>query len=94
MNESKNTPKVSVVIPTYNRGDLIGETIRSLQDQDFEDFEVIIVDDGSTDHTATVCEAYSTIAVDGCTSVYFWRFFRSELPLRFCDHYSVIATHD
>ena len=56
MNESKNTPKVSVVIPTYNRGDLIGETIRSLQDQDFEDFEVIIVDDGSTDHTATVCE--------------------------------------
>ena len=56
MNKSKNTPKVSVVIPTYNRGDLIGETIQSLQDQDFEDFEVIIVDDGSTDHTATVCE--------------------------------------
>ena len=40
MKESKNTPKVSVVIPTYNRGDLIGETIQSLQDQDFEDFEV------------------------------------------------------
>ena len=56
MNKSKNTPKVSVVIPTYNRGDLIGETIQSLQDQDFEDFEVIIVDDGSTDDTKDVCE--------------------------------------
>lgn len=49
-------PKVSIVIPTYNRGDLIGETIRSLQEQDFEDFEVIIVDDGSTDNTKMLCE--------------------------------------
>jgi glycosyltransferase involved in cell wall biosynthesis len=56
MNEMKNAPKVSVVIPTYNRGDLIGETIRSLQEQEFEDFEVIIVDDGSTDNTKILCE--------------------------------------
>ena len=62
MNEMKNAPKVSVVIPTYNRGDLIGETIRSLQDQDFEDFEVIIVDDGSTDNTKMLCE--EVISVD------------------------------
>jgi glycosyltransferase involved in cell wall biosynthesis len=56
MNVTQNVPRVSVVIPTYNRGDLIGETIRSLQEQDFEDFEVIIVDDGSTDNTKMLCE--------------------------------------
>jgi len=31
--------------------------------------------------TASVCEAYSAIAVDSCTFVYFWRFFRLQLPL-------------
>ena len=59
-------PKVSIVIPTYNRGDLIGETIRSLQDQDFEDFEVIIVDDGSTDNTKALCEEVSLCRFKVC----------------------------
>ena len=33
------------------------------------------------EHTATVCDAYTTIAVDSCTFVYFWRYFRLQLPL-------------
>ena len=46
------------------------------------------------EHTASVCEAYSTIAVGSCTFVYFWRFFRLQLPLLCCGNYDVIVTHD
>ena len=42
-------PKVSVVIPCYNHGDFLVETLDSLQDQTFTDFEIIVVNDGSTD---------------------------------------------
>lgn len=48
-------PKLSIVIPTYNRGDLIGETLKSVQLQEFEDLEIIVVDDGSTDQTEELC---------------------------------------
>ena len=44
-------PLVSVIIPTYNRKDLLVDAIRSIMDQDFKSFEIIIVDDGSTDGT-------------------------------------------
>ena len=43
-----------MIIPTYNRADFIGQTIASVLKQDFEDFELIIVDDGSTDNTKEV----------------------------------------
>jgi glycosyltransferase involved in cell wall biosynthesis len=51
-------PAVSVVIPTYNRAPLLGRAIRSVLGQCFEDFEVIVVDDGSTDETAAVVAAF------------------------------------
>jgi len=47
-------PKVSVIIPTYNRTDTIVETIESVLRQRFTDFQLIIVDDGSTDDTASI----------------------------------------
>src|SRR5882762_10102502 len=44
-------PFFSVVIPAFNRRDLLEETLRSVRRQSFTDFETIIVDDGSTDGT-------------------------------------------
>lgn len=42
-------PKVSVVIPCYNHGDFLMETLDSLQVQTFTDYEIVVVNDGSTD---------------------------------------------
>jgi glycosyltransferase involved in cell wall biosynthesis len=50
-------PKVSVVIPTYNRGNEITETIESVLAQTYKDFEIIVVNDGSTDNSAEVLTA-------------------------------------
>lgn len=47
-------PKVSVIIRTYNRADLIGRALASVLNQTFQDFEVIVADDGSTDQTRQI----------------------------------------
>lgn len=47
-------PRVSIVIPTYNRADLIGRTLESAVNQTFTDYEIVVVDDGSTDDTEAV----------------------------------------
>lgn len=47
-------PKISVVLPTYNRAQLLKRSIQSVLDQTYKDFEVIVVDDGSTDNTEEV----------------------------------------
>ncbi len=45
------TPKVSICIPTYNRKEYLGETIDSILAQTYKNYEIVIVDDGSTDGT-------------------------------------------
>src|SRR5437868_7134370 len=51
-------PKVSVIIPTYNRGKLITRAVNSVLNQTFNDFEIIIVDDGSKDETKNILMPY------------------------------------
>ena len=47
-------PTVSVILPTYNRAHLLDRAIRSVLDQTYQDFELIVVDDGSSDNTEEV----------------------------------------
>ena len=51
-------PLVSIIIPTYNRGWILKDAIDSVLAQDYEDFELIVVDDGSTDTTPQILESF------------------------------------
>jgi glycosyltransferase involved in cell wall biosynthesis len=59
MVQRSNKPLVTVIIPTYNRGWIVKEAIDSVLDQDFSDFELIVVDDGSDDNTREILGAYA-----------------------------------
>lgn len=52
------TPKVSIIIAAYNRAQLLPATIESALQQRFQDFEIIVVDDGSTDDTEQALQPY------------------------------------
>ncbi|MEA3428803.1 MAG: glycosyltransferase family A protein, partial [Thermodesulfobacteriota bacterium] len=58
MNKKRENPLVSVIIPTFNRGWILKEAINSVLTQDFEDFELIVINDGSTDNTPDILNSY------------------------------------
>ena len=49
---------ISIIIPCYNRENLVVETLNSIKNQTYEDWECIIIDDGSTDNTVSVIERF------------------------------------
>jgi len=51
-------PKISVIIPTYNRANSLPRSIKSVLNQTYQDFELIVVDDGSTDSTRELVEEF------------------------------------
>jgi glycosyltransferase involved in cell wall biosynthesis len=60
MSSEMAAPIVTVVVPTHNRAELLRETINSVLDQTFQNFELLVVDDGSTDHTADVARSFQS----------------------------------
>lgn len=56
-------PKVSVVITTYNRADLVGRAIQSVLNQTYTDYEIIVVDDCSTDNTNEIVKSFHDLKI-------------------------------
>ena len=54
-------PKISVIIPTYNREDFIADCIESAINQDYPNLEIIVVDNNSIDRTFEIANAYSYV---------------------------------
>ena len=52
------SPRVSIVIPAYNQADFLEEAILSVLAQTYSDWELLIIDDGSTDSTALVAQKF------------------------------------
>ena len=53
--------KVSVIVPIYNVEEYINKCIDSILNQTFREFELILVDDGSTDNSGNICDTYKSI---------------------------------
>ncbi|MEG2479884.1 MAG: glycosyltransferase family 2 protein, partial [Mucinivorans sp.] len=55
-----STPKVSIIVPSYNHAPYLKERLDSILGQTFRDFELIILDDSSTDNSQQIIEQYSS----------------------------------
>ncbi len=54
------TPRISVIIPIYNTEQFLKECVGSVLDQSYQDLEIILVDDGSTDLSGMICDQYAS----------------------------------
>lgn len=55
----KDIPLISVIMPVYNAGQYLKEAIDSILEQTLTDFELIVIDDASTDQSITIIQSYT-----------------------------------
>ena len=72
---NRNFPKVSVIIPTYNRPHLIGRAIQSILNQTYQNFEIVVIDDSPNDETEKVVKKFGDARIK-----YIHNKIRSNLP--------------
>ena len=58
MKKTKRLPKISIITPSYNQGEYIGQTIRSVLDQNYPNLQYLVIDGGSTDNTLRILKSY------------------------------------
>ena len=54
-----SNPEVSVIVPVYNGENYIERCVESILNQTYENFELLLIDDGSTDKSPEICDKYS-----------------------------------
>ena len=54
-----NNPKISIIVPVYNVEQYLPRCIDSILNQSFADFELLLIDDGSTDQSGEICDEYA-----------------------------------
>lgn len=55
----KQPPTISIIVPVFNTADYLPKCVESILSQSFEDFELILIDDGSTDGSVEICDRYA-----------------------------------
>ena len=58
-NKNKQTPKVSIILPARNEEEFIGKCLETLIDQDYENYEIVVIDDSSEDSTGKIISQYA-----------------------------------
>ena len=78
------TPKVSIIIPCFNSGRFLLDAIESCAHQSYRDFEIIVVNDGSTDRTKTIakCDMHREVALEDPVSPCIEHTDRAVAPIR------------
>lgn len=61
MNKTKNKPAISILMPVYNAESFLSETLDSVLRQTFEDFELLAINDGSTDKSGVILDKYANL---------------------------------
>ena len=56
-----NIPQISVIVPVYNVEKYLTQCIESILSQTYQEFELLLIDDGSEDNSGSICDHYSNI---------------------------------